>query len=156
MSGEKEAVAELHAIRDILKDISKGMEDAVALLTRLVAALVGLPPTPAPAPGGGGAIQFPSRVVTIPAPIYPVKRKRYSVTDTEDREHELSDQSDVVALISPDGDYRVEWDTNTSDDSLYVPGNVIFVFYRSKKTKKLYLRSVTGTINVYLVEFAVG
>ena len=154
MSGEKEAAAELHAIRRILERLSKDASEATSLLAKLVSAVLGI--APVPAPGGEGAVHVPSRIVTIPAPIYPVKRKRYSVTDSKDTEHELADQSSVVTLFSPDGDYRVEWDTNTSGDSMYIPGGVIFVFYRSKRTEKLYLRSVTGTINVYLVEFAVG
>jgi len=120
---------------------------AVDLLSEIASSIQQIaPPPPAPAPPTPPPPQAPGKVISLPFKVMPIDTKSYTVS--EDTAIDIPLFGDLFMLVA-DSDIYIG---NRQDiQSFLLTAGVYLVMYRAPELVKIYVRSATGTANIYLM-----
>jgi hypothetical protein len=119
------------------------LEDAVRALNSIASSIQQIvPPAPTPPPPP----QAPGKVISLPFKVIPTDTKSY--TAPEDTAMEIPLSGDAFILVA-DSDIYIG--IRQDVQSFLLTAGVYLVMYRAPELEKIFVRSATGTANIYLM-----
>jgi hypothetical protein len=125
------------------------LEDAVKALNLIASSIQQVvPPAPPPPtiPPPPSPPQAPGKVISLPFKVMPVDTKSYAVS--EDTAMDIPLFGDLFILVA-DSDIYIGMRRDVQ--SFLLTAGVYLVMYRAPELEKIYVRSATGTANIYLM-----
>ena len=142
--GIREVIYGLDIIIQYLQALSGRAPEQLVLLPPPPRVEVAVPPPPAP------QIVLPTRIVSLPCPADIIGATTVQVTEAEDKEVPLD--GDIV-IVTADSDIYIAKRPNL-DFPLW--SNAYLIMPRSKNLDRLYIKSVMGSANTYLLFLSIG
>jgi hypothetical protein len=128
------------------------LENAVSLLNSIASSIQQIvppapaPPTPIPPPPTPPPPQAPGKVISLPFKVIPTDTKSYTAPEGTATEIPLT--GDAFILVA-DSDIYIG--IRQDVQSFLLTAGVYLVMYRAPELEKIYVRSSTGTANIYLM-----
>jgi hypothetical protein len=123
------------------------LEDAVRALNLIASSIQQIvPPAPTPPSPTPPPPQAPGKVISLPFKVIPTDTKSY--TAPEDTAMEIPLAGDAFILVA-DSDIYIG--IRQDVQSFLLTAGVYLVMYRAPELEKIYVRSATGTANIYLM-----
>jgi hypothetical protein len=119
---------------------------AVDLLSEIASSIQQIAPPAPPTPTPPTAPPAPGKVISLPFKVMPIDTKSY--TASEDTAIDIPLFGDLFILVA-DSDIYIG--IRQDIQSFLLTAGVYLVMYRAPELEKIYVRSATGTANIYLM-----
>jgi hypothetical protein len=122
------------------------LESAVKALNSIASSIQQIVPPAPPTPAPPTAPPAPGKVISLPFKVMPIDTKSYTVS--EDTATDIPLFGDLFILVA-DSDIYIGISQDVQ--SFLLTAGVYLVMYRAPELEKIYVRSATGTANIYLM-----